>query len=279
MEKQPLVSVIIPTYNWEKYIRDSLYSVLKQNYSNMEILVLDDWSQDNTPDVLKCLKEEWDTRDQIKIILDKKNKWIPKNMNLWLNEASGKYIAVLDQDDIRIDPDKIFKQANFLEENTNFWLIGTNILIDRMWQKSQSDFPITDNTIRQAILLACPFAHSSVMYKRSVALNIWWYSINNPYAQDYKLWLDIMRETKGSNFSDVTTYYRLHGDNVSIKKSTQQIKEAVKISRDYRKYFPNVTAALLIKMGNLVLSNLLWDKLYKEIKTPIKNFLFKKSGY
>lgn len=273
MENLPLVSVIVPTYNGEKYVKEALCSVLKQDYPNMEILTIDDWSKDHTPDILKHIKQELDTKDQIKIILDKKNKWIPRNMNLWLNESNGKYVAVLDQDDFWIDESKISKQVDFLETNKDFGLVWTNVIIDRMWEKTQSNIPTEDELIRRIILGICIFTHSSVMYNKSLVVDAWWYSVDHPYTQDYKLYLDLMKESRASNLSDIATYYRLHGNNISMKRTKQQKKEALNVSREYRKNFPNSNKALFFRSWSLLVSSMLWwTNICEKLKLSIKKF-------
>lgn len=273
MENLPLVSVIVPTYNGEKYVKEALCSVLKQDYPNMEILTIDDCSKDHTPDILKHIKQELDTKDQIKIILDKKNKWIPRNMNLWLNESNGKYVAVLDQDDFWIDESKLSKQVDFLESNRDFGLVWTNVIIDRMWEKIENKLPSSDENIRKIILWLCCFQHSSVMYQKSLAIDVWWYSLEYKYTMDYKLFLDLMKEAKASNISDITTYYRLHWNNVSMKYTCDQRKEALNIYREYKDYFPEAMKALILRIGLFATSKIFsGNSTYEKLKLSIKNF-------
>lgn len=273
MENLPLVSVIIPTYNGEQYIEEALCSVLKQDYPNMEILTIDDYSKDHTPEILRHIKQELDTKDQIKIILDKKNKWIPRNMNLWLEAANGKYVAVLDQDDFWIDDQKISKQVDFLESNKDFWLVWTNVIIDRMGEKIQNILPSSDEKIRKLILWLCCFQHSSVMYQKSLAVDVWWYSLEHKYTMDYKLFLDLMKEAKASNISDITTCYRLHWNNVSLQCTNAQRREALNICRQYKDYFPETTKALILRMGLFATSKIFsGNTTYEKLKLSIKNF-------
>ncbi len=272
MENMPKVSVIIPTYNWEKYIENSLYSVLKQTYPNMEVLVVDDWSKDSTPAILKKIKQEFDTKDQIRIILEKYNKWISKNMNLWLHESNGKYIAILDQDDVRVDDDKILKQINFLEDHNDYWMVGTNVVINRMGELFHNKFPLNDELIRNVILWVSCFQHSSVMYHRDLGLDVWWYSENHKYTMDYKLFLDILMWSKAWNLPEATTCYNLHWDNFSKANCTKQSKELLDISWNHRGHFPKSTKALAFRIWNFLSSSVLWNNcLYEKLKLSVKN--------
>ena len=109
----PLVSVIIPCYNAEKYVEEAVRSIMTQTYKNIEILVTEDCSTDNTLKILKNLEKE-DSR--IKVIQNKKNLKIVKSLNNMINIAQGKYIARMDADDISL-PERIEKQVRFMEEN------------------------------------------------------------------------------------------------------------------------------------------------------------------
>ena len=109
----PLVSVIIPCYNAEKYVEEAVRSIMTQRYKNIEILVTEDCSTDNTLKILKNLEKE-DSR--IKVIQNKKNLKIVKSLNNMINIAQGKYIARMDADDISL-PERIEKQVRFMEEN------------------------------------------------------------------------------------------------------------------------------------------------------------------
>ena len=102
MEK--LVSVIIPAYNHEKYIGDAINSVLNQTYKNIELIVEDDLSTDNTVKEIKKIKDK-----RLKTIFSKKNKGPVRTMNHLLSMCKGDYIAILGSDDIWY-PEKLEKQ-------------------------------------------------------------------------------------------------------------------------------------------------------------------------
>ena len=112
---KPLVSVIIPCYNAEKYVEEAIRSIMTQTYSNLEIIVTDDCSSDNTLMILETLAAE-DSR--IKVIKNEKNLKIVKSLNNMIEVAQGKYIARMDADDISL-PERIEKQVSFLD--SSFW--------------------------------------------------------------------------------------------------------------------------------------------------------------
>jgi glycosyltransferase involved in cell wall biosynthesis len=118
MEK---VSIIIPTYNSDKFLYETIESVLAQTYHNYEILIIDDGSTDNTKEVLKPFK------DKIKYIYQKNSGGPAKPRNIGIKKATGKYIAIFDSDDIMM-PQKLDQSVKFLENEPNVGMVFTNFM-------------------------------------------------------------------------------------------------------------------------------------------------------
>ena len=121
--KNKLVSVIIPVYNVELYVKEAIQSIQNQTYKNLEIIIIDDGSSDNTYEIVKELAKE-DTR--IKLYKNDVNLKIVKTLNRALSLSSGEYIARMDGDDISA-PDRIEKKVDFLEKNKEFDLLGCSM--------------------------------------------------------------------------------------------------------------------------------------------------------
>ncbi len=119
-----LVSILLATYNAEKYIKKTLYSCLDQSYENIEILVVDDNSQDNTVKIIEEI-QNGKNGDKIKLFKNKKNLGPYNNLNLLLQNAQGEYIAIQDHDDIWF-PEKIKKQVELLKGDKELIACGTN---------------------------------------------------------------------------------------------------------------------------------------------------------
>lgn len=115
-----LVSVIIPVYNVEKYVKDAVESIQNQSYKNLEIIIIDDGSTDHTYDIVNKLAKQ---DNRIKLYRNEKNLKIVKTLNLGLSVANGEYIARMDGDDISA-LDRIERKVKFLEENEEFDLVG-----------------------------------------------------------------------------------------------------------------------------------------------------------
>ena len=110
MESQPLVSVIMPSYNAEKYIAESIESVLHQTYPNWELIVTDDCSSDRTPDIVRGFCEN-DSR--IDLVVAQQHSGIAGTRNQCLSRAKGRFVAFLDNDDLWY-PEKLEKQVGFM---------------------------------------------------------------------------------------------------------------------------------------------------------------------
>ena len=118
-----LVSVIIPVYNVERFVKEAIQSIQNQTYKNLEIIVIDDGSSDKTYAIVEGLAED---DNRIKVYKNDKNQKIVKTLNRALSLAYGEYIARMDGDDISA-PDRIEKKVNFLEENKEIDLVGCSM--------------------------------------------------------------------------------------------------------------------------------------------------------
>ena len=118
---EKLVSVIIPCYNAEKYLRESVESIINQSYPNLEIICIDDCSTDSTLAIL----EELASRDaRVKVLHNSRNMKIASSLNRGLEYSTGEYIARMDADDIAL-PKRIEKQVDYLEKNKETDICGT----------------------------------------------------------------------------------------------------------------------------------------------------------
>ena len=268
----PLVSVLIPTYNGEEYVAEALFSVIKQTYPNMEIVITDDASQDNTINTIKRFKDEHDYQDQIKLILNTKNQGIPKNMNRWLEECSGKYVSILDQDDEWTSLEKIEEQVKFLEQNKSYGIIGTQRNIFYKGKNITSLLPQNDDEIRRLIIKTCPFQHSTVMYNKTIAEDIGGYDPSYSYAMDLDFFYKMLNQCKGSNLDIYSTIYRLHGNSTSLQFNTKQQREALAIRYKYKETYPLNYGYSGMQIIHGILSQYRWDNTYyQRLKNYIKN--------
>jgi glycosyltransferase involved in cell wall biosynthesis len=129
----PLVSVILPTYNWkDEWISKSIESVLNQTFKDFELIIINDFS---TNDVEKVIKRFQKKDSRIVYLTNEENLKITKTLNRWLGVANWKYIARIDDDDIWNDNTKLEKQVNFMESYKDYWLCWAwkIIEINELW--------------------------------------------------------------------------------------------------------------------------------------------------
>lgn len=182
MYENILVSVIIPTYNVDKFIKEAIDSIINQSYKNLEIIIVDDCSVDDTFRILKDC-ESIDKR--IRIFRNDINSGISYTLNQALKHAKGEYIARMDGDDISL-LNRISSQVNYLESNPNMDLIGTNIIkIDENGSSLSRNSRIIDpDLINKTLLISSPLAHPTWLGRRGVFTHLKGYRNVAP-AEDY----------------------------------------------------------------------------------------------
>lgn len=199
-----LVSVIIPVYNVEKYVKEAIQSIQNQTYKNLEIIIIDDGSTDDTYSIIKELAR---SDDRIKFYKNEKNLKIVKTLNRALSLATGSYIVRMDGDDVS-KLDRIERKVNFLEQNPDIDLVGCSLIsIDENGReikkiKKLQSFDLIKKTLRYT----SPVSHIW-MCKKDV------YSRLNGYrelsgAEDYDFVLRLISSgMKAINMADYYGYY------------------------------------------------------------------------
>lgn len=229
---KPKVSVILPVFNAENYLKDSIQSILNQSYRNYEVIAVDDGSSDNSLAILRQYEEEL---PNFKVIVNQENKGNSFTLNQAIDASKGEYTMRMDADDI-IDDDKIKKQVTFLAKNPDIDVVGcgyhriTNngeILFTRNVPVSHKDivklldfrkfwisgpnFEITDGTL---------MAKTSWFKK-------WKYDANIFYSQDFELICRSLSASKFANLSEALYYYRI-GSGVTANHNAQKVACKVK---------------------------------------------------
>lgn len=228
-----LVSVIMSVYNSEKYVEESVRSIMKQSYSNLEVLIADDCSTDNSYEILLKLANE-DSR--IKLIKNSSNLKLAKTLNKLISLCKGKYIARMDSDDIS-HPDRIKEQLKFLENNLDIDFCGTNAIIinENGKERGTTKIPTGATDCKNYFRYGNVFIHPSVMLRADI-LQKNLYSENFKYAQDYELWgrLLFKENKKGLNLNQNLLYYRVSTIQVTHSHREEQAKLAASVLNIYK---------------------------------------------
>ena len=218
--KEPLVSVVIPVYNREQYIEETINSVINQTYKNIEIILVDDASQDGTINIIKGIKDSRITCYELKI-----NKGVSAAFNLGVAKSNGEYIARLDSDDTAVF-DRIEKQILFLENNRDISICGS-------WLRyinsiNELHFPIYHDEVKSLLLKRCPLSIGTSVIRADV-FNDFKMDETLRYGEDYEFWSRVLFNYKAHNLQEVLVNYRKHDNQLSVKNRQQQIKDDARL--------------------------------------------------
>ena len=248
--KTPEVSVTMPVYNTEKFISESIESILNQTFEDFELILVNDFSSDNSLKILNNYKKK-DKR--IRVINNKKNLGTVKSRNIALKAAKGKYIAVLDSDDIS-NKKRLNIQKTFLDKNKHIYLVGSSaIFIDKDGKEIRRFRKLNNfKILRWRLPKSCGIIHSSVMFRNDKSVK---YNENYTSAHDYNLYLDILSQGKNlTNLSDFLIKHRVH--QTSFHTSNKKKQE----------YFRNKT---ILEHKDLKSNLNIFEKIYYSIKLAI----------
>jgi glycosyltransferase involved in cell wall biosynthesis len=183
--KQPLVSVIIPTYNRAWVLREAIDSVLAQEFKDFELIVVDDGSTDNTGEIL-------DSYEQDILVLRQSNKGVSAARNRGIDAAEGRLIAFLDSDDLWL-PRKLSSQVDFFNSNPAAVINQT----EEIWVRNgvrvnpKTRHHKFSGMIFERSLALCLVSPSAVMIKKNLFSEVGVFDENLPACEDYDLWLRI----------------------------------------------------------------------------------------
>ncbi len=224
----PLVSVILPVYNAEKYLRDAIRSVLDQTLNDFELLLIDDGSSDNSLAIMRSF-----TDSRIRIIQNDSNRGLIYSLNKGIEISKGKYIARMDADDLCV-AERFEKQVDFLEKNLAVGICGSDYYNFSDHGVGKSITLKDKNVIRAWLLFSPPLCHPTVMFRASMLKNNHLlYDSAYKHVEDYELWTRAALITDIVNLQDFLLYYRDHAGQVSHQKREEQIANSKKVQGKY----------------------------------------------
>lgn len=232
---KPLVSVIMPSYNSENYIDEAIESVLEQTYENWELIIIDDASTDRSTEIIKTYKDK-----RIRLLCNEINKGISESTNKGIKKSRGKYIALLDDDDIA-EKDRLTLQVSYLEMHTEIDILGgRTTLIDKSGDViDYSGIPRNNPKYIKAVLLfSCmDFWNGTAMIRREFIENFHLYYKNGCYGmQDYRFYMESSKVGNISTIPQFVLRHRLHSGSETNRNFQLFQKERkdvyAKIQRD-----------------------------------------------
>ncbi len=220
------VSIILPVYNGAKYIAQSIESILAQTYKNLELIIVNDCSKDNT---LEICNEYAKKDSRIKVISNSTNLKLPNTLNVGFDEATGDYYTWTSDDNLfRINA--IEAMVNTLQKNPNLVMVYSNYTIIDDGGRCIEDINLADpqNIVNANVCGAC------FLYTAEVAKKVGRYDANLFLAEDYDYWIRIYRYGRMKHIHENLYYYRHHEDSLTeTKKASIQEQTYKAIEKNF----------------------------------------------
>ncbi len=208
------VSIIMPNYNCEKFIAETINSVLSETYTNWELLIVDDCSTDKSIDIIKDYCEK-DSR--IKLFINEKNSGAAATRNRAIKEATGRWIAFLDSDDLWL-PEKLEQQLHFMVENNISFSFTEYEVIDELGTTKTVFKPTKDTYTYNDILKTCSIGCLTAVYD-TTALGKVYMPESATKREDVACWLSILRDGTPAYCAHIPlARYRVRSRSVSSNK-------------------------------------------------------------
>jgi len=224
------ISVLLPVYNAEKYIKETIESILNQTFTNFEFIIINDGSTDNSLEILQYFAK---LDDRIRLI-SRKNIGVVDTLSEGLELVNAPYIARIDSDDIAA-PDRLAIEYEFLQENLGVVCVGSDFeLIDyKGRQIGLVELPKTSGEIERLLLAGeCPIANPSTLVLTSAIRLVGGYNQGVFPAEDYALWCALLDVGKIQNLNSILLKYRIHAksvtqsSNVEMTSKTKEVCES-----------------------------------------------------
>lgn len=233
MTDLPLVSVIIPVYNGADYLEESLGSILAQTYPNIEIIIIDDCSIDNSVALIESMPAT-----NITVLMNPNNIGVSASRNKGMHAANGKYIAFMDADDVSV-PRRIESQVDFLEKNSEYGLISSDYeTFEELLQtgkKSLKKLPSDPDFIAARLLFQCVICCPASMLRADlIRKHGLYFDESLSMCEDWDLWYRVSQVSRVSNIEEVLLYYRKHSSNASRKRVEMHRSKTRLIQRSFR---------------------------------------------
>jgi len=253
--KNVLISVIMPIYYPNlHYFKEAVYSIINQTYSEIEIIIISDGHDEPIKNFIDELNDI-----RIYFIINAVKMGLAGSINKGIELANGELIARMDSDDIA-HSNRIERQCEEFLKNKNLVLVGSNTLMvhdNSNITIGVRDYPETTVLIRKYLFNYCPFAHSSVMFKKTVLDCIGYYATNRS-CEDYDLWMRIVPFYDCYNIQEYLMKIRniptsVRGKNVKIMQMDNFLIKIEGLRRIKKKCTYNIYISLIINILVLII--------------------------
>lgn len=224
-----LVSIVLPVYNGESFLRQSVESVLNQSYENLELIIVNDCSTDSTE---KIVQEYLKKDARVRYVKNVQNMKLPQSLNIGFEHASGKYLTWTSDDNI-FDKYAIEKMITYLEKNPAIQLVYCDYdeidaegVVKRHVSVKESKYLIYRNVIGACFL-----------YRKEVVEKVGTYDTKRFLVEDYEYWLRISLVGELAPLHENLYQYRFHENSLTETKKKEIAKALKKVRLDYLKQY------------------------------------------
>jgi len=215
----PAVSVVMAVRDGAPWVAGAIESILGQTLTDLELIVVDDGSTDDTPLLLAWV------RDPRLVVERQAHTGLTRALGRALARARAPLVARLDADDVA-RPDRLERQRAFLAAHPEVGLLGTaaRVVDEAGREVGTIQPPEDDTTIRRALIRRNPFVHSSIMARRALVAQAGGYDPDFPVAQDYDLWLRLGQLTRMANLPEALVTRRLVAGRVTAAREDDRLR-------------------------------------------------------
>jgi len=211
---KPRVSVLLPVYNGQRFLTESIRSILNQSFKDFELIIIDDGSKDDSLQIIKRFAKD----DKRIIFKSRANAGLSATLNEAIGLAKGEYLARQDADDISL-PERLEKQVKYMDNTPDVGLVGSNYhAIDAKGAIFHTTNVFTKpGDLRLAQVLSNQFSHGVAMIRKTSLRKVGTYNTHFKIAQDVDLWCRISHDYQIANFVEPLYLWRSVNEGLSTK--------------------------------------------------------------
>lgn len=242
----PLISIILATYNGSRFLPEAISSVLDQDYSNLELIVIDDASVDTR--VWEIIQDFVSKDSRVRSVRNERNMERSWSKNRWAELAKGEYIAFIDDDDMW-DPAKLRRQVKIFDD-ASVGIVGTFAqYIDEEGKHISHTVHLktSKQDIHDSILFSNQFIQSSVILRKDIFFRAWGFPSFN-LCEDYDCWCRVLQLTSWANIPESLIKYRIRTSSTTTKHLYRMKWITLILVWRYKKYFPHWFSAILFRI-------------------------------
>lgn len=215
----PRVSVILPAYNAEAYIKEAIASILGQTFRDFELIAINDCSKDGTEEIILSFGDP-----RLVYVKNEENMGVAATLNRGLSLAKGEYIARMDADDISL-PTRLEKQTAYLDAHLDIAVLGTNVeTFDENGPLYTGWSATNPQQMNVDLFFSCGIAHPSVMTRKSVIQELGGYDREFEGLEDYELWCRVSKSHGVTTLPEILFRYRVHSGQVTKNPSPKYLR-------------------------------------------------------